>query len=173
MLKPVFVNHRHSMLTFLKIKGTAVEVGVETGRFSESILIRTSVDVLYSVDQWQNLDQLEITRDRLRPYGDRSVIVQETSVKAAQRFDDGFFDFVYIDADHRYEFVKKDLRAWWPKLKVGGIFAGHDYFQYKDFGVVEAVNEFAAQQHFSIHITNEHFAPSWFGFKPSNFVAAP
>jgi len=38
------------------------------------------------------------------------------------------FDFVFIDADHTYESVKKDILAWYPKVKKGGIIAGHNYF---------------------------------------------
>ena len=39
-------------------------------------------------------------------------------------------DFVYIDANHNYECVKEDIEHWYPKVKVGGIIAGHD-FHYK------------------------------------------
>ena len=35
--------------------------------------------------------------------------------------------FVFIDADHSYDAVLSDLKEWWPKLRKGGIFAGHDY----------------------------------------------
>ena len=42
-------------------------------------------------------------------------------------FPDGYFDFVYIDADHTYEMVKKDVNLWLPLVKKGGIIGGHDY----------------------------------------------
>jgi len=42
-------------------------------------------------------------------------------------FPDGYFDFVYIDADHTYEMVKKDIELWLPLIKKGGIIGGHDY----------------------------------------------
>lgn len=50
------------------------------------------------------------------------------------------FDFVFIDAAHDYESVKADIEAWRPKVKSGGILAGHDYCKSWP-GVMEAVDE--------------------------------
>lgn len=50
------------------------------------------------------------------------------SADAASTFEDESLDFVFIDAAHEYENVKSDINAWLPKVKVGGILAGHDYF---------------------------------------------
>jgi hypothetical protein len=46
---------------------------------------------------------------------------------------------VYIDANHTHEEVKKDIQAWLPKIKKGGIISGHDYGGWE--GVTQAVNE--------------------------------
>jgi hypothetical protein len=48
------------------------------------------------------------------------------SVEAASRC--GGLDAVYIDGDHRYESVLADCRAWQPKVRPGGVFAGHDWW---------------------------------------------
>ena len=45
---------------------------------------------------------------------------------------DGFFDFIYVDARHDFKGVYEDLVAWWPKLRAGGIMAGHDYVTQDD-----------------------------------------
>jgi hypothetical protein len=88
-------------------------------------------------------------------------------------------DFVYIDASHDYESVKQDLACWWPKVKFGGMFAGHDYFEhyeYVKFGIIEAVDEFAAKNSLTVGVTGEeegrehrakdvpleNFSPSWY-----------
>jgi predicted O-methyltransferase YrrM len=49
------------------------------------------------------------------------------SVKAASQFDDNSLDFVFIDANHSYDGVSADLKAWIPKIKKDGFIAGHDY----------------------------------------------
>jgi len=70
-----------------------------------------------------------------------------SSVEAAKEFPDNTLSAVFIDADHSYEAVKADLEAWYPKVKPGGLIAGHDF----DFehpvsreGVIPAVREFFA-----------------------------
>ncbi len=62
------------------------------------------------------------------------------SVRAARLFPDGSLFFCFIDACHEYESVRADIDAWLPKVRPGGILAGHDYSP-KSPGVVRAVNE--------------------------------
>ena len=67
-----------------------------------------------------------------------------SSLEGAHKFEDQSLDFVFIDASHEYEDVKKDIEAWLPKIKTGGILAGHDYYVGNvDYfpGVKKAVNE--------------------------------
>ncbi len=66
--------------------------------------------------------------------------LESDSVSAAKAFPDNSVDFLFIDASHDYESVRDDIAAWYPKVKLGGIIAGHDYaneFQ----GVIRAVKE--------------------------------
>ena len=58
---------------------------------------------------------------------------------AVNYFEDNSIAFLYIDTAHEYEHVIKEIDAWYPKVKLGGIIAGHDYFTP---GVNKAVNEF-------------------------------
>jgi hypothetical protein len=65
--------------------------------------------------------------------------IQSYSWSAADQFKDNSCYFVFIDAGHSYESVLKDLNAWYPKVKSGGIFAGHDLI---GEGVQKALREF-------------------------------
>ena len=69
------------------------------------------------------------------------------SAESASRFEDGSMDFIFIDAAHDYDSVVKDLAAWWPKLKEGAIFAGHDYPWHE---VEKAVNEHASANGYEV-----------------------
>ena len=79
------------------------------------------------------------------------------------------FDFVYIDANHMRPMIDNDLRAWWPKVKKGGIFGGHDYhmidMENYRCEVKAAVDEFFKDKGNVIHVTNEPDAPSWYVIK--------
>ena len=78
---------------------------------------------------WQNVIDAECEQI-IRP-------IHYDSRKTAFAFDDQSVDFVFVDADHRYEFVKADILNWLPKIKERGWIAGHDYNQQ----VEQAVNE--------------------------------
>ena len=66
------------------------------------------------------------------------IFYEETSVSAADRFSNESLDFVYIDAMHDYANVKQDILTWAPKLKKGGLLAGHGH-NYSD--VARAVRD--------------------------------
>lgn len=62
---------------------------------------------------------------------------------------DNYFDMIYIDGDHSYEGVKRDINVAFKKVKPGGFIMGHDYemnmkkaHNYYNFGVDRAVNDF-------------------------------
>jgi len=73
-------------------------------------------------------------------FADRVTIKRMDTVEASKDFADESVDFVFVDADHTYEGCKRDIQAWWPKVKKGGLMAGHDY-NVKWPGVVIAVDE--------------------------------
>ncbi len=65
--------------------------------------------------------------------------IRGDSTATAMSFEDRSIDFVYIDASHNFAKVKLDVLAWLPKIKDGGVIAGHDYSK-SHRGVVRAVN---------------------------------
>lgn len=73
---------------------------------------------------------------------ERAEFILDDSVESAKRFDDETFDLVFIDADHTEAAVRRDLAAWVPKVKPGGLISGHDYGSRRYPGVTVAVNDF-------------------------------
>lgn len=73
--------------------------------------------------------------------------VKGDSAESASNFADGSLDGVFIDAAHDYDSVVKDVAAWFPKVKPGGIFAGHDY---PSDGVKRAVDEHATANGYTV-----------------------
>jgi hypothetical protein len=164
---PVLLNER-------RLFGCGVEIGVQQGEFSETILKYWRGRHLISIDPWRedapehyidiaNVPQathdsfFEATRRRLAKYGERSTIWRMTSTDAAPRIPRHALDFVYIDARHDYPSVLEDLEAWYPLVRPGGIIAGHDYidghFAAGEFGVKSAVDRFFADRDLAVHPT--------------------
>lgn len=63
----------------------------------------------------------------MEPVSGKFRAVRLDSVLAAATYTDNSLDFVFIDAAHDYDSVKADIIAWLPKVKPGGVFAGHDF----------------------------------------------
>ena len=78
--------------------------------------------------------------------------VQGYSDEVARQFADESFELVFIDADHTEEWVSRDLVAWAPKVKRGGILAGHDYDSRNWPGVKIAVDRFFASHPHPVRI---------------------
>ncbi|MEM1354506.1 MAG: glycosyltransferase [Planctomycetota bacterium] len=143
----------------VKARGLRIgaEVGVGFGGHAEHLLAYRGIEKLYGVDSYRhipgradptNLNQAEFNQlrkrvsRRLEHFGDRFELIRAESKIAAQKIDDQSLDFVYIDADHRYESVLGDLGAWYNKVRVGGIIAGHDYGHTDLPGVSQAIDRF-------------------------------
>jgi hypothetical protein len=71
-------------------------------------------------------------------------VVAERDLTVVDQYPDHSLDFFFLDADHKYETTKASLLAWLPKMKPGGIFAGHDYLCEPHPGVKQAVDEVLA-----------------------------
>jgi methyltransferase family protein len=121
--------------------GIVVELGSWHGRSTTAITLGalTKTKNIYAVDQWLGAAGLEdIFPDKGRgalwtfvtnltmQAGFVPDIIYSDSAKAAERFKDHTVDFLFIDADHKYEAVKADILAWLPKMKKGSLLAGDD-----------------------------------------------
>jgi hypothetical protein len=136
-----------------------VEVGVDKGEFSNLILERSKIESYYCIDSWMDNFGSNYRPDvydkdgnkryteaynNLKKYIDtkRTCLMQMTSIEACRHFGLESIDYCYIDGDHSLEGIYTDIKAWLPKVRVGGILAGHDY---KD-GPKSGINDFLGQQ---------------------------
>ena len=152
----------------IKICGTqakiGAEVGVWQGNLSKKLLNNMPNLFLYMIDSWQVINSLDaaysdtmmqiqsqdtfddiyngIKKDFIE-LQDRVEIKRLKSVEAAKLFNDEFFDFVFIDAEHSYVAVQQDVGCWWPKVKYNGWLCGDDYNHINFPGVKLAVDEFS------------------------------
>jgi len=140
----------------LKVE-TVAEIGVWRGHTSIVLLEHIpSIKTYHLIDPWESYEDYEqsgdrkagtdlsiakITcEDRLYRYTNKLIWRQAFSADAAKQIGNSSLDLVFIDANHAYEYVKDDIRNWWPKVRKGGIIAGHDY-KPKFSGVCKAVHE--------------------------------
>lgn len=159
-----------------------VEIGVFDGYYSE-VLVQNIPNVeLLSIDSWGGMshdkgsmgDTYKRAMDRLAPYHENVTIVKKDSVKASEEIEDGSLDFVFLDACHCYDCVKKDIEAWVPKVRVGGIVSGHDYYKMRsgNRGVIDAVDEYVKKYNYDLQLTEwnkdenkDNRQPCWFFIK--------
>jgi hypothetical protein len=185
--------------------GRGIEVGTFKGEFSKQI-VSSWQGTLYMLDVWRPLDgqeykdaanhnnfgETQIYSDaieNIKGYEDRAIMIRASSEVGSEMFANESLDFVYIDANHAYDYVKQDIELWWPKVKKKGWICGHDYIKldwYNDpnflpngkdkhiwrgnfyhgvFGVNPAVDEFCKANDLNGYLTTEWFG-SWFVQKP-------
>ena len=111
---------------------SAAYMGVEIVNSGKNIRFDTVDTFQGSVEHQQNEVILQkrlfdVFSENIKPVAHVVNPVVSDSVAAAASYADASLDFVFIDGDHSYEGVKKDIIAWLPKVKPGGIIAGHDY----------------------------------------------
>jgi hypothetical protein len=118
---------------------TGVEVGVFEGYNALGVCKYSKPKKLYLVDPYRPYTDLvgytsvfnqddwdeifERAKYKLKDYPVE--FIREPSFDAVKSVPNQL-DFVYIDGDHRIEAVKRDLDAWYPKVRIGGLFGGHD-----------------------------------------------
>jgi hypothetical protein len=142
------------------------EIGVWKGEYSAALCAANPNLGLICVDGWapypdyfeqkntaERLEQAyQVARQRLAPY--HCAFIRKPSHEAAPWVLDGSLDFVYIDGNHTYEAVMRDLACWVPKVRPGGVISGHDFGTKpsKHIDVERAVRDF----------TEAHAIAPWF-----------
>mgnify|MGYP001053257768 FL=1 len=144
------------------------EVGVWRGENSYEILTRLSnCKLLYLIDPYEEYPAYEGTdiKALISAKAQAHIRLQSFEQKGRvvwlhKKFEgcegviaENSLDFVYIDGDHRYETVKKDLALALRLVKIGGVIGGHDYSNLPHLhGVKQAVNEFCKENEFKLNL---------------------
>ena len=135
-------------------KGVIVELGSYLGKSAYAMAFWANKNVkIYCVDHWNNVDMpnkkaadtFEAFKNNLGEYFKKIIPIRSDTSTAAKTFNDEI-DILFIDANHSYEGCMKDIVAWYPKVKNGGVILFHDYTE-KTCGVSRVVDEFFANKH--------------------------
>ncbi len=175
------IQYRRDLWNLIEEPGPGAEIGVAEGNFSRDILSwpEGRISILYMVDRWKCVPtvrgdsamkqewherNLLQAREKASPFGARAVIMRGESVEMAASMSFGYLSFLYIDADHSFEGVTRDLEAWVPRVRRGGVVALHDY-ESPQYGVKKAVTAFCAKHNLHVRLIPEdkpEDAGAWF-----------
>lgn len=186
---PVYLQvTRHQLMSMIRQHlgniDVAIEVGTWRGDFADAMCSILDPNKFYAIDPYliydgytdkpntnefsnqENLDILaEVASQRVNtmlPF-DRSSLIREKSCDAVKRFANDSLDVVYLDANHRYDEVLKDITVWYEKVKPGAILCGDDYIpgsHIEKFGVIQAVNDFCNKNDLKLAVTGRP-NPTW------------
>jgi hypothetical protein len=162
----------HAIKKMIPKNPVTCEVGFFRGEYSQIINEILKPKVHYVIDTFDDKHMVSGDKDG------NNIIIQDMTIMAGYSRALGYrtikgttydlygvntyFDFIYIDADHSYEWVSKDLKNALSSVRPGAIIAGHDYSEHKFPGCHQAVNEFCTRYDLSIMITTNDGCPSYF-----------
>jgi hypothetical protein len=172
---------RRFVLEKMPKASTCAEVGVHRGDFAAMILSVVGPRELHLIDPWRfesekvyrrslygglmgaSQHRMDARYNRVskrfsKEVGDGRVMIHRlSSTDALAKFPDDYFDWVYIDGNHLYSYVKADLDGYARKVRPGGYLTGDDYgiAGWWNHGVTKAVDEFVAH-HASVRLLVHH-----------------
>lgn len=137
-----------------------VEIGTWLGRsaaFMAVEIINSGKNIKFDcIDTWRGSQEhnlISIAQQEelyiafiknIEPVKNNITAYRTYSTEGAKLYADNSLDFVFIDAAHDYDNVLLDINAWYPKVKSGGVIAGHDYHEHDWPGVYKAAHDFFA-----------------------------
>jgi hypothetical protein len=155
--------NRCAIIERLANEGEVCEVGTQTGGFAKFILTTCPNVKLHTID----IDYSLFDHDGMTPFKEagRLHTIEGCSWEELAKFPEEHFSWIYIDASHYYDHVKRDLESAKTRVRVGGHIVCNDYttwspFEGSPYGVLQAVNEFIAEEDFAV----THFAFHPFGY---------
>ena len=148
------------------------EVGVASGRNALALFNAIPGLHLFLVDPYrayfrysQELCDKRFEDMKSKMKDRNATILRMPSLEAAAEVADGSLDFVYIDGDHRFDAVMTDIITWVPKVRRGGIVSGHDFYNFYQAGVVDAVMAYTRAHRINDYYITWEKEASWLWVK--------
>jgi hypothetical protein len=178
--EPLFatLKSRWELTKIVRPGGVGVELGVANGLFSELLLGKSTLGYLYGIDAYGDrkhpIAKYKNAVVRLAPYRARNAILRMRFDEALSLFPDEYFDFVYVDGcAGNGEEDGRTFYDWWPKVRRGGVFGGHDYSPDWPL-VIKTVDRFVAETGVRLYTVGGEADPldaanryaSWFTVRP-------
>lgn len=146
---------RNHLLEVMEKQAVIAEIGVGFGAFSKEIAARCAPQHLYLIDAWAE-ERYSDGRGKVEAYLSDELdaglvsLHQGFSTDVLLTFDDGFFDWVYIDTKHSFEVTREELAIARQKVRTGGRISGHDFCMGNvvapiPYGVIQACNQFCVE----------------------------
>jgi predicted O-methyltransferase YrrM len=150
--------------------GTIIELGVAAGEFAAELLAENPAITYIGIDRWSDHHdeaEMQLAMSDLWQWRDRVGFHRMTFTEALPIFPHGYADMVYCDGyAHTGQEGGQTLEDWYPVVKPGGIFAGHDYCpEYQP--TVDAVDAFCVRHGLELSIIDDGKHPSWWVRKPA------
>jgi len=158
--------NRYHILEYIPQNGVGVEIGVLGGDWSKHLLSIVQPNELVLIDTYFSNDYPQANRFTKKTheqyirnefilYGEKVKILKGLSWERMSDFNENYFDWIYIDAAHDYQSVKKDLFQAKRTIKENGLIIMNDYIMFDHFtkekyGVVQATNEFMIKNNYEM-----------------------
>lgn len=169
----VLIPQASALINILKNRphSNGCEIGVHTGTTAVSLLQNLpDIKQYNAIDPWESYIKYDGTiykkpghkklknwSDAMKhffkitePFKDKVITYRLQSIEAVENFFDETLDWIFIDANHEYEYIRENLEIWTPKVRKGGIVSGHDYGNKKFPGIKKAVDEFVEEKKLNI-----------------------
>ena len=140
----------YNLAKSLKGGSVIVEVGSHLGATSCMLALANKNNKVYCVDTWRNDGQMpDPTKDTFLEFKNNTkdfsniTALRGTSEEVVKNFNEKI-DLLFIDGDHSYDGVKRDVLNWIPKCKEDAIVAFHDVGPVGsiEYGVTKVIDEY-------------------------------
>jgi len=143
-----------------------VEIGVRRGYNSACILNNLPIKCLYLIDPYRRYKEIDVSYNPSVEYlyFKELILDRYNNIKFIKKMSHDAvedipneLDFVYIDGNHKYQYIKDDINDYYGKVKKCGYFGGHDYDRVRHHNhVKKAVDRFIEEKHLKLYSEKKH-----------------